>query len=79
VILFPYQILPKKYTVFNISKYLNYPINAGRILSGYGSNWYSGFNNGLTGVSGRNKPITQNTYSAFDNNWVFSNYSTAAQ
>lgn len=71
-ILFPYQILPNKYTVFNVSKYLDNTINTGRILSGYGSNWYSGFNNGLSGVSGRNKPITQNTYSAFDNNWVFS-------
>lgn len=76
-ILFPYQILPKTYTVFNLSKYTNQFDTEtggkyGRILSGFGTDWFSGFNNGLSGVSGRDKPITQNTFSAFDNNWVFS-------
>ncbi len=69
-ILFPTQILPTQYTVFNIAKYSG--INKGKILSGYYNNWYSGFNSGLSGVASRDKPITQNTLSAFDDNWVFS-------
>jgi hypothetical protein len=69
-ILFPTQILPREYTVFNIAKYNG--ASKGKILSGYLNNWFSGFANGLSGVAGRDKPITQTTLSAFDDNWVFS-------
>ncbi len=69
-ILFPIQILPSQYTVFNVAKYSG--INKGKILSGYNNNWFSGFNSGLSGVSGRNKPITQTNLNVFDDNWVFS-------
>ena len=69
-ILFPTQILPSQYTVFNIGRYSG--SSKGKILSGYYNNWFSGFNAGLSGVSGRDNPITQTTLSAFDNNWVFS-------
>lgn len=76
-ILFPKQILPANYTLFNISKYnINSTIsktnNLGNILSGYKTNWFSGFSKGLSGVSGRNTPITQMALSAFDDKWVFS-------
>ncbi len=69
-ILFPTQILPAQYTVFNISRYSG--SNKGKILAGYYNNWFSGFNAGLSGVASRDKPITQTTLSAFDDNWVFS-------
>ncbi len=69
-ILFPTQILPAEYTVFNIGKYSG--ANKGKILCGYYNNWFSGFNAGLSGIAGRDKPITQTTLSAFDDNWVFS-------
>ncbi len=69
-ILFPTQILPSQYTVFSIGKYSG--ANKGKILCGYYNNWFSGFNAGLSGVSGRDKPLTQTTLSAFDDNWVFS-------
>ncbi len=69
-ILFPTQILPRQYTVFNISRYSGKA--KGKILSGFDNNWFSGFNAGLSGVSGRDTPITQTTLNAFDDNWVFS-------
>ena len=69
-ILFPGYILPPEYTVFNIAKYNGSA--RGKILCGYSNNWFSGFANGLSGVAGRDKPITQMGVSAFDDNWVFS-------
>lgn len=78
-ILFPTQILPSTFTMFSIAKY-NYKSqtdleqnNLGRILTGYNNqNWFSGFDNKLSGVSSRVKPITQMGLSAFDDKWVFS-------
>lgn len=79
-ILFPTQILPDKFTMFNIAKY-NYKSqtnmeenNIGNILGAINSssNWFFGFNKGLSGVSARNQPITQTDLSAFDDRWVFS-------
>jgi hypothetical protein len=48
--------------------------NIGNILSrnNSSSNWFFGFNKGLSGVSARNKVITQTSLSAFDDKWVFS-------
>ncbi len=69
-ILFPTQILPSEYTVFNLAKYNG--LNKGKILSGYLNSWVSGFVRGLSGISIRDKPITQSALSAFDDNWVFS-------
>jgi len=65
--------------MFSIAKY-NYKSqtdmelnNLGRILTGYNnSNWFSGFDNKLSGVSSRTKHITQMGLSAFDDKWVFS-------
>ena len=71
-ILFPFQILPSTYTVFNVSKYIENSKSNGKILAGYNSKWYSGFAKGLSGISGRDLPITQTKLSAFDNKWVFS-------
>lgn len=79
-ILFPTQILPDKFTMFNIAKY-NYKSqtnmqenNIGNILgvADSSSNFFFGFNKGLSGISARNQPITQTTLSAFDDKWVFS-------
>jgi len=78
-ILFPTQILPPTFTMFSIAKY-NYKSqtnmeqnNLGRILTGYNNlEWFSGFDNKLSGVSSRVKPITQMELSAFDDKWVFS-------
>jgi hypothetical protein len=79
-ILFPTQILPAKFTMFNVAKY-NYKSqtnmqenNIGNILgaSNSSSNWFFGFNKGLSGVSARNQPITQTNLSTFDDKWVFS-------
>jgi len=78
-ILFPSQILPETFTLFNIAKY-NYKSqtdssqnNLGNILSGYNNpKWFSGFGSGLSGVSSHSNPITQMSLSAFDDKWVFS-------
>ena len=78
-ILFPTQILPQTFTMFSIARY-NYRSqtnmeenNLGRILTGYNNpDWFSGFDNKLSGVSSRVKPITQIELSAFDDKWVFS-------
>jgi hypothetical protein len=46
---FPTTILPEEYTLINIAKYNGK--NRGRIFSGIGSNWLSGFSNGKVGVA----------------------------
>lgn len=46
---FPIKILPEEYTLITIAKYNG--DNKGRIFSGIGSNWLSGFSDGRVGVA----------------------------
>jgi len=80
-ILFPCEILPPEYTIFHICKYNG--TNNGSILYGYDTPtvpgtsessypWYSGFNKNKSGIACHGVTLTEQEFSIFKNNWVFS-------
>jgi len=65
---FPDTILPEKYTFFHIAKYNG--VNKGRIFSGIGNDWLSGFWNNRTGVAYHEDWLTIN--SNVPDTWIIS-------